>query len=57
VLAPTASLAGIAFAIGFTPSFAWAGSALSDLDAPSAPTPWLFNGKLVLGGLFALPFA
>jgi hypothetical membrane protein len=57
MLAPTAGLAGIAFAIGFTPSFAWAGSALSDLGAPSAPTPWLFNGKLVLGGLFALPFA
>lgn len=57
VLAPTASLAGIAFAIRFTPSFAWAGSALSDLGAPSASTPWLFNGGLVLGGLFALPFA
>ena len=57
VLAPAASLAGIALAITFTPSFTWGSSALSDLGRAGAPVPWLFNGGLILGGLLALPFA
>lgn len=40
-----------------SPTFTWAGSALSDLGAADAATPWLFNGGLMAAGLVALPFA
>lgn len=40
-----------------SPTFTWTGSALSDLGAPDAATPWLFNYGLVAAGIIALPFA
>ncbi|MFC6835713.1 DUF998 domain-containing protein [Halomarina ordinaria] len=57
LLAPVVALGAIALATLRSPSFTWTGSALSDLGAPGAPTEWLFNGGLILGGLLALPFA
>lgn len=40
-----------------SPSFSWTANALSDLGAPTAANPWLFNGGLVAAGLVSLPFA
>lgn len=40
-----------------SPSFSWTANALSDLGAPGAANPWLFNGGLIAAGLIALPFA
>jgi hypothetical membrane protein len=57
ILAPLVSLGAIAIAMLLTPSFSWVGGALSDLGNPSAPAAWLFNSGLILGGLFAFPFA
>ncbi|GAB3030452.1 hypothetical protein GCM10025298_18870 [Natronobiforma cellulositropha] len=37
-------------------TFTWSERALSDLGRAGAPTFTLFNGGLVLGGLFGLPF-
>lgn len=63
-LLPWSGLAGSLVGFGTTllatllsPSFSWTGSALSDLGAPGATTPWLFNGGLVAAGIVALPFA
>lgn len=39
-----------------SPTFSWTASALSDLAAVDAATPWLFNGGLVVAGVIALPF-
>ncbi|WP_254544284.1 DUF998 domain-containing protein [Halomarina pelagica] len=57
VLAPVVALGAIALAALRSPTFTWAGSALSDLGAPGTRTAWLFNGGLALGGALALPFA
>lgn len=54
------SLVGFAstlLATVLSPTFSWTGSALSDLGAADAATPWLFNGGLVVAGVVALPFA
>lgn len=40
-----------------SPTFSWTANALSDLGAPAAANPWLFNGGLVAAGLVSLPFA
>lgn len=40
-----------------SPTFSWTANALSDLGAPGAANPWLFNGGLIVSGLIALPFA
>jgi hypothetical membrane protein len=53
---PAVSLLAILLATLRSPTFAWTGSALSDLGAPGEPTALLFNGGLVLAGLVALPF-
>lgn len=40
-----------------SPTFRWSVSALSDLGAPGAANPWLFNYGLVVGMALTLPFA
>lgn len=40
-----------------SPTFSWTANALSDLGAPTAANPWLFNGGLVVAGVIAMPFA
>lgn len=40
-----------------SPTFTWTGNALSDLGAPVAATPWLFNDGIVIAGVVSLPFA
>lgn len=40
-----------------SPTFTWAGHALSDLGASGEPTASLFNGGLIVGALLGLPFA
>lgn len=50
------SLGAILSATLVSPTFTWAGSALSDLGAPGTATALPFNGGLVLSGLVALPF-
>lgn len=57
LLAPLIALGAIAVATLVSPTFTWTESALSDLGGPGAPTAWLFNGGLLLGGIVALPFA
>lgn len=44
-------------ATAHSPGFSWTANALSDLGAPDAATPWLFNGGLIVAGVIALPFA
>ena len=56
LLAPLVTLGAIAIATTLSPTFTWTGSALSDLGAPWAPTAWLFNGGLIVGGIIALLF-
>lgn len=48
--------ATILAATALSPTFSWAGNALSDLGAPGAANPWLFNWGLVASGVVALPF-
>lgn len=55
LLAPVVTLGAIAIATILSPTFTWVGSALSDLGVPEAPTAWLFNGGLIVGGIIALP--
>lgn len=44
-------------ATSLSPSFQWTMNALSDLGAVGAPHAWIFNGGLILSGLFYLVFA
>lgn len=44
-------------AVAFSPSFRWTTGAISDLGAVGADHAWMYNGGLVLGGLFSLAFA
>ena len=53
---PAVSFLTILLATLVSPTFTWAGSALSDLGAPGEPTALLFNAGLVLAGLVAFPF-
>lgn len=57
VVGPLVGFAATLTATASSPSFRWFGSALSDLGAPGAATPWLFNGGLVLAGILTLPVA
>ena len=62
VLAAAVSLASVLLATMVSPSFEWAGNALSNLgvastDAGTATTALLFNGGLLLGALLGLVFA
>lgn len=56
VAAPVVAFAAILLATVLSPTFTWAGSALSDLGAPGAETALLFNGGLVAASVLALPF-
>lgn len=44
-------------AVALSPSFRWTANSLSDLGAVGAPVAWMFNGGLILSGLFFLVFA
>lgn len=55
-LAPVVTLGAILAAALLSPSFSWAGSALSDLGRAGALTAPIFNGGLVLGAVLALPY-
>lgn len=57
VLGPLAGFVATLVATAVSPTFRWLGSALSDLGAPDAAVPWLFNGGLVATALLTLPFA
>lgn len=49
------ALAGVTLATAVSPTFSWAGSALSDLGV-RPPTALLFNASLALGGAVALGY-
>lgn len=55
-LAPVVALGTILLATALSPTFSWAGSALSDLGVTPA-SALAFNGGLVAGGVLALPLA
>lgn len=57
VVAPVVTFVATATAIVVSPTFRWSASALSDLGAPTAANPWLFNYGLIVGMLLTLPFA
>lgn len=50
-------MGAILLAVSLSPTFTWAGNALSDLGTAGAANPWLFNGGLIAGALIGLPFA
>ncbi|MFA9415343.1 DUF998 domain-containing protein [Natrinema sp. HArc-T2] len=56
--APTVALGAIALATIVAPpeTFTWHDRALSEMGRYGAPTFWLFNGGLIVGGLLGLPF-
>ena len=56
VAAPLLTLGAILVATLLSPSFTWAGSALSDLGVTPGVAP-VFNGGLVAGAVVGLPFA
>lgn len=47
----------VVLAASLSPSFQWTTNALSDLGAVGAHRAWIFNGGLILSGLFYLVFA
>lgn len=55
-LAPVVALGSIFLGTALSPTFSWAGSALSDLGVTPA-SALAFNGGLVAGGVLALPLA
>lgn len=57
--APVVALTAIVLAtlLAAPETFTWHGRALSDMGRPGARTFLLFNGGLIVGGLFGLPFA
>lgn len=59
LVAPIVALGSLMLAtvVASPESFTWRGRALSDMGRYGAETFWLFNGGLILGGLFGLPFA
>jgi len=57
IVGPLVALTSIAVAIAGSSTFAWTGSALSDLGSPGTATAPVFNGGLLAGGLLAVPFA
>jgi len=57
VVCPLVTFAATIAAILASPTFSWSTSALSDLGAPGAANPWLFNYGLVAGMVLTLPFA
>lgn len=57
VVAPVVALGAVLGATLVSPSFDWAGSALSDMGRPAEPTYLLFNGGLVVGGVVGLPLS
>lgn len=46
----------VLLAVTLSSSFQWTANALSDLGAVGTPHAWIFNGGLVLSGLFFLVF-
>lgn len=57
VIGPLVGLAGTLVATVVSPTFTWAGSALSDLGAAGEPTAALFNGGLIAAALLTAPVA
>jgi len=57
VVAPVLAVGSFVLATVLSPSFTWAGTALSDMGRPGEPTYWLFNGGLVAAGVVGVPFA
>lgn len=57
VVGPLVGFATTLAAIAASPTFRWTASALSDLGAPGAATPWLFNGGLVASALVTVGVA
>lgn len=57
--APLVALSAIALAtvLAAPETFTWYGRALSDMGRPGTRTFLLFNGGLIAGGLFGIPFA
>lgn len=47
----------VLLAVTLSPSFRWTASALSDLGAVGTQLAWIFNGGLILSGLFFIVFA
>ena len=56
MLGPLLGFATTLAATASSTSFRWTASALSDLGAAGAATPWLFNYGLVASALVTLPF-
>lgn len=56
VVGPLVGFASTLAATTLSPTFRWTGNALSDLGAPDAANPWLFNWGLVASALLTLPF-
>ncbi|WP_121821556.1 DUF998 domain-containing protein [Halostella salina] len=57
LVAPIVAVGSFMLATLVSPSFTWAGAALSDMGRPGEPTYWLFNGGLVVAGVVGVPFA
>lgn len=57
VVGPLVGFATTLSATLLSPTFRWTGNALSDLGAPGAANPWLFNGGLVASAAVTLLFA
>ncbi len=58
IAAPAVALGAIALAtiVAPTETFSWQNEALSEMGRYGAPTFFLFNGGLIVGGLLGLPF-
>lgn len=57
LIGPLVGFAATFAAAARSPTFGWTQSALSDLGAPTAANPWLFNWGLVASAVVTLPFA
>lgn len=47
----------VSVAVVLSPSLQWTANTLTDLGAVGAHRAWIFNGGLILSGLFYLVFA